>query len=140
MTYDDVGGCDKAVEQVRELVEMPLRHPELFSAVGVPPPHGLLLLGAPGTGKTLLTKAVACETGCYVKFINGPEVPPAGGGGQPCPTVTLTHGRWLNRSTATPRFTGGLNSPVPGRAPPHCAHAGDEPQVGRVRVEPPGGL
>ena len=74
VTYDDVGGCDKAVELVRELVEMPLRHPELFSAVGIPPPHGLLLHGAPGSGKTLLTRAVACETGVYVKVINGPEV------------------------------------------------------------------
>ena len=74
VTYDDVGGCDKALELVRELVEMPLRHPELFSAVGIPPPHGLLLHGAPGCGKTLLTKAVACETGVYTKVINGPEV------------------------------------------------------------------
>jgi ATP-dependent 26S proteasome regulatory subunit len=74
VTYDDVGGCDKAVELVRELVEMPLRHPELFSSVGIPPPHGLLLHGAPGSGKTLLTRAVACETGVYVKVINGPEV------------------------------------------------------------------
>jgi len=74
VTYEDVGGCEKAVELVRELVEMPLRHPELFHAVGIPPPHGLLLHGAPGTGKTLLTKAVATETGVYVKVINGPEV------------------------------------------------------------------
>ena len=74
VTYQDVGGAEKAVEMVREMVEMPLRHPELFSTVGIPPPHGLLLHGAPGCGKTLLTKAVACETGVYTKIINGPEI------------------------------------------------------------------
>ena len=74
VTYEDVGGAEKAVDMVREVVEMPLRHPELFSTVGIPPPHGLLLHGAPGCGKTLLTKAVACETGVFTKIINGPEV------------------------------------------------------------------
>ena len=74
VTYDDIGGAKKAVDLVKEMVEMPLRHPELFTAVGIPPPHGLLLHGPPGCGKSLLTKAVACETGVYTKVINGPEV------------------------------------------------------------------
>jgi len=72
--YDDVGGCRKQLAQVRELVELPLRHPNLFKSIGVKPPRGVLLHGPPGSGKTLLARAVANETGAFFFLINGPEI------------------------------------------------------------------
>ncbi|XP_071720439.1 cell division control protein 48 homolog D-like [Rutidosis leptorrhynchoides] len=72
--YDDVGGVRKQMAQIRELVELPLRHPQLFKAIGVKPPKGILLYGPPGSGKTLIARAVANETGAYFFCINGPEI------------------------------------------------------------------
>jgi len=72
--YDDVGGCRKQLAQIKEMVELPLRHPALFKAIGVKPPRGILLYGPPGTGKTLLARAVANETGAFFFLINGPEI------------------------------------------------------------------
>jgi len=72
--YDDIGGCRKQLAQIRELVELPLRHPQLFKSIGVKPPRGILLYGPPGVGKTLIAKAVANETGAYFFLINGPEI------------------------------------------------------------------
>ncbi|KAL5703105.1 Cell division control protein 48 E [Ranunculus cassubicifolius] len=72
--YDDVGGVRKQMAQIRELVELPLRHPQLFKSIGVKPPKGILLYGPPGTGKTLLARAVANETGAFFFLINGPEI------------------------------------------------------------------
>eukprot|EP01100_Stratorugosa_tubuloviscum_P008948 TRINITY_DN374_c0_g1_i1.p1 TRINITY_DN374_c0_g1~~TRINITY_DN374_c0_g1_i1.p1 ORF type:complete len:844 (+),score=507.81 TRINITY_DN374_c0_g1_i1:175-2706(+) len=72
--YDDVGGCRKQLGQIRELVELPLRHPALFKSIGVKPPKGILLYGPPGTGKTLIARAVANETGAFFFLINGPEI------------------------------------------------------------------
>lgn len=73
-TYQDVGGLGKEVARVREMVELPLRSPELFDHLGVDPPRGLLLYGPPGCGKTLIARAVARESGAYFININGPEV------------------------------------------------------------------
>lgn len=72
--YDDVGGCRKQLAQIKEMVELPLRHPSLFKAIGVKPPRGILLYGPPGTGKTLIARAVANETGAFFFLINGPEI------------------------------------------------------------------
>lgn len=72
--YDDIGGCRKQMAQIRELVELPLRHPQLFKAIGIKPPKGILMYGPPGTGKTLMARAVANETGAFFFLINGPEV------------------------------------------------------------------
>ncbi|MGH0155869.1 UNVERIFIED_CONTAM: hypothetical protein FKN15_034783 [Acipenser sinensis] len=69
--YDDIGGCRKQLAQIKEMVELPLRHPALFKAIGVKPPRGLLLYGPPGTGKTLVARAVANETGAFFFLING---------------------------------------------------------------------
>jgi transitional endoplasmic reticulum ATPase len=74
VTYDDVGGLKQEIEKVREMIELPLRHPEIFDRLGIDPPRGVLLHGAPGTGKTLLAKAVANESGSNFVAINGPEV------------------------------------------------------------------
>ena len=74
ITYDDIGGLDHAVAKVREMIELPLRHPELFDRLGIEPPLGVLLHGPPGTGKTLLARAVAHETDSYFAVINGPEI------------------------------------------------------------------
>ncbi|OEL27398.1 Cell division cycle protein 48-like protein [Dichanthelium oligosanthes] len=72
--YDDVGGMRKQLAQIRELVELPLRHPQLFKSIGVKPPKGILLYGPPGSGKTLIARAVANETGAFFFCINGPEI------------------------------------------------------------------
>ncbi|KAK2721092.1 hypothetical protein QYM36_003386 [Artemia franciscana] len=72
--YDDIGGVRKQLAQIKEMVELPLRHPQLFKAIGVKPPRGILLYGPPGTGKTLIAKAVANETGAFFYLINGPEI------------------------------------------------------------------
>jgi transitional endoplasmic reticulum ATPase len=74
VTYDDVGGHGSSVDQVREMVELPLRHPELFQRLGIEPPKGVLLHGPPGTGKTLLARAVANETEANFYHIAGPEI------------------------------------------------------------------
>lgn len=72
--YDDIGGCRKQLAQIKEMVELPLRHPSLFKAIGVKPPRGILMYGPPGTGKTLIARAVANETGAFFFLINGPEI------------------------------------------------------------------
>ncbi|KAF9911095.1 AAA ATPase cdc48 [Linnemannia zychae] len=72
--YDDIGGCRKQMAQIRELVELPLRHPQLFKSIGIKPPRGILMFGPPGTGKTLMARAVANETGAFFFLINGPEI------------------------------------------------------------------
>lgn len=72
--YDDIGGARKQLAQIKEMVELPLRHPQLFQSIGVKPPRGILLFGPPGTGKTLIARAVANETGSFFFLINGPEI------------------------------------------------------------------
>ena len=72
--YDDVGGCRKQMAMIREMIELPLRHPALFKTLGVKPPRGVLLHGPPGSGKTLIARAVANETGAFFFLINGPEI------------------------------------------------------------------
>ncbi len=74
VTYEDIGGMRNVVQKVREMIELPLRHPELFERLGVEPPKGVLLYGPPGTGKTLLARAVANESGANFISISGPEV------------------------------------------------------------------
>ena len=74
VTYEDIGGIKPIIDKVREMIELPLRHPELFEKLGVEPPKGVLLYGPPGTGKTLLAKAVANESGANFISISGPEV------------------------------------------------------------------
>mgnify|MGYP000038178202 CR=1 FL=1 len=74
ITYDDIGGMGETIDQLREMVELPLRYPELFQRLGVDPPRGLLLYGPPGTGKTRLARAVASESEARFFLINGPEI------------------------------------------------------------------
>ena len=74
ITYEDVGGLDAELDAVREMIELPMRHPELFQALGIEPPQGVLLHGPPGTGKTLIAKAVANEIDADFQTISGPEI------------------------------------------------------------------
>ncbi|MCO5562994.1 hypothetical protein L7F22_016630 [Adiantum nelumboides] len=74
VNYDDVGGVRKQMAQIRELVELPFCHPQLFKSIGVQPPKGILLYGPPGSGKTLIARAVANETGAFFFLISGPEI------------------------------------------------------------------
>ncbi len=74
VTYEDIGGLDEELEQVREMIELPLSEPELFRKLGIDPPSGVLLYGPPGTGKTLIAKAVANEVDAHFEVIDGPEI------------------------------------------------------------------
>lgn len=73
-TFKDVGGLDDAIRKVREVVQLPLRHPEIFQTLGIDAPRGVLLHGPSGTGKTLIARAVSSETGCYFKSVIGTEI------------------------------------------------------------------
>ena len=72
--YEDIGGLDRELQLVREMIELPLRHPELFERLGIEPPKGVLLYGPPGTGKTLIAKAVANEVDAHFVTLSGPEI------------------------------------------------------------------
>lgn len=74
LAYEDIGGLGGVVRKIREMVELPLRHPQIFDKLGIEPPKGVLLHGPPGTGKTLLARAVANETEAYFTHLSGPEV------------------------------------------------------------------
>ena len=74
VTYEDIGGLGKELQKIREMIELPMKSPELFKRLGISPPKGVLLHGPPGTGKTLIAKAVANESGANFKVINGPEI------------------------------------------------------------------
>jgi transitional endoplasmic reticulum ATPase len=74
VTYEDIGGLKEEIQKVREMIELPLRHPEIFEKLGIEAPKGVLLYGPPGTGKTLLAKAVANETSAHFISISGPEI------------------------------------------------------------------
>ncbi len=74
VTYEDIGGLDEELRRVREMIELPLKHPELFNRLGIEPPKGVLLYGPPGTGKTLIAKAVVTESHAHFISIQGPEI------------------------------------------------------------------
>ncbi|MHA1681408.1 MAG: CDC48 family AAA ATPase [Promethearchaeota archaeon] len=74
ISYEDIGGLKNEIQRIREMVELPIRHPELFSHLGIEPPKGVLLYGPPGTGKTMLAKAVASETDAHFISLSGPEI------------------------------------------------------------------
>jgi len=74
ISYEDIGGLGDSIRKVREMIELPLRHPEIFERLGIQPPKGVLLYGPPGTGKTLLARAIASETNSHFISIGGPEI------------------------------------------------------------------
>lgn len=73
-TYDMVGGLDKQIKEIKEVIELPIKHPELFESLGIAQPKGVILYGPPGTGKTLLARAVAHHTDCCFIRVSGSEL------------------------------------------------------------------
>lgn len=73
-TYEEIGGCDKQIKEIKEVIELPIKHPELFEALGIQQPKGVLMYGPPGTGKTLLARAVAHHTTCTFIRVSGSEL------------------------------------------------------------------
>jgi len=73
-TYEMIGGCDKQIKEIKEVIELPIKHPELFEALGIQQPKGVLMFGPPGTGKTLLARAVAHHTDCTFIRVSGSEL------------------------------------------------------------------
>lgn len=123
--YDAVPAAVACVAQIRELVELPLRHPQLFKTIGIKPPRGILMFGPPGSGKTLLARAVANETGAFFFLINGPEIMSKLAGARPSGPLW-----WLYAPpSCLPRM-----GPYPVRA------CDDDAQRRRVGVQPPQGL
>jgi transitional endoplasmic reticulum ATPase len=74
ISYEDIGGLGKEIQRIREMIELPLKYPQVFERLGIEPPKGVLLYGPPGTGKTLIARAVANETDAYFTHISGPEI------------------------------------------------------------------
>ncbi|MCK5217524.1 MAG: AAA family ATPase, partial [Methanosarcinales archaeon] len=74
ITYEDLGGLDEQIQRLREMIELPLKHPEIFNKLGIKPPQGVLMYGPPGTGKTMIAKAVANESGAKFFSLAGPEI------------------------------------------------------------------
>jgi ATP-dependent 26S proteasome regulatory subunit len=74
ITYEDIGGLGPEIKKIREMIELPMKHPELFERLGVEAPKGVLLHGPPGTGKTLLARALASETNSHFQTLSGPEI------------------------------------------------------------------
>ncbi len=72
--YDMIGGCDKQIKEIKEVIELPIKHPEIFDSLGISQPKGVLLYGPPGTGKTLLARAVAHHTECCFIRVSGAEL------------------------------------------------------------------
>ena len=74
LSYEDIGGLDKEIQRIREMIELPLKYPQVFERLGIEPPKGVFLYGPPGCGKTLIARAVANETDAYFTSISGPEI------------------------------------------------------------------
>eukprot|EP00831_Metopus_contortus_P020159 TRINITY_DN18846_c0_g1_i3.p1 TRINITY_DN18846_c0_g1~~TRINITY_DN18846_c0_g1_i3.p1 ORF type:complete len:180 (+),score=44.75 TRINITY_DN18846_c0_g1_i3:147-686(+) len=94
ISYEDIGGLGSQIQRIREMIELPLRYPEVFERLGIAPPKGVFLYGPPGTGKTLIARAVAQETDAYFNHISGPEIMEEEGGGRGTPGwETIQHYR-----------------------------------------------
>ena len=149
VTYDDLGGLGQTIDQLREMVELPLRHPEIFERLGVDPPKGVLLHGPPGTGKTRLARAVANESDAAFFHIAGPEIMGSSYGesekrlrdlfeaaGQAAPSIIFIDEIDLDRPQARPGP--GRDRKAPRRAASGAARrAAAAPEPGRHRRHQP---
>ena len=119
-TYDMVGGCDKQIKEIKEVIELPIKHPELFESLGIAQPKGVLMYGPPGTGKTLLARAVAHHTDCtFIRVSGGELVQKYIGEGSRMVRAPRraqhasmhTHARSSNNPHLTPLYSRALSSP-----------------------------
>ena len=110
ISYEDIGGLGNQVQRIREMIELPLKYPEIFERLGVQPPKGVFLYGPPGTGKTLIVRAVAHETDAYFINISGPEIM-----GNSMARVKEGYVRFLKRRNNMPRQSFLLTKLMPSR-------------------------